>query len=412
MKRLTALLLCLLVTSIFSLTASAAGAGALKIDGRETNGEWHDYRTLFLSPDSGMGNGVDAAFIKFAYVSDNNLKIYMAAQLRPVPESFEEAGFSVSFDGGETVPVLISGGTDKKYEIINDSELRIEGASSYDRDGMIYCELDVTVKSGIGKALESSFRVIDGSGIPSSETKYSLLNPNYTTTAPAEQTAETKTETEKSATEKTTKEKTTKATTEKTTKEKTTKATTEKTTKEKTTKETTEKTQNSQTVFAVTEHSRRTVSSKAEKTSKAAKTTAAKTSAQKKSTTRKEPEKVYVFEREVVVSDSPETSYETESATETVTQTQTAFTAAAAQTISQAQTSHDDGSLFGEQGISKASKYKLIAGILAFILFTAVGVAAVRTKAQADNEEEKEKQAAKKDSSAEKEDKSETGGKE
>ena len=447
MKRITALVLCIQLIFIYSMTASAASAGAIKIDGKNSNNEWRGYNPLKIFENSDPGNNVDAELtsVQFAFVSENNLKVFIAAQLKPKPESYDQAGFRVSFDGSELIPIIIGDGTEKKYEIINDDNLRIEGATSYDISGMIFCELDVTVKGGVKETLECAFRVIDGEGVSSAEAGYSFVNPFFTTTAPVEQitavkTAEqaaaektskttterttkekttktttektTKEKTTKTTTEKTTKEKTTKTTTEKTTKEKTTKTTTEKTTKEKTTKTTTEKTTKEKTTktttektarekkteadgistFAVTEHSRRTAGADREK--ETAKTKAEKSVSEKKSTTKKEPEKVYVFEREVIVSETSQTPSDTVSFTYTEIAALKEPVPAETQVrelTEESASSGDDGSLFGEQGLSKASKYKIIAGVLAFILFIVIGVAAVRTKSEADAAEEKEK---------------------
>ncbi|MBR4450596.1 MAG: hypothetical protein IKS39_02030 [Clostridia bacterium] len=447
MKRITALVLCIQLIFIYSMTASAASAGAIKIDGKNSNNEWRGYNPLKIFENSDPGNNVDAELtsVQFAFVSENNLKVFIAAQLKPKPESYDQAGFRVSFDGSELIPIIIGDGTEKKYEIINDDNLRIEGATSYDISGMIFCELDVTVKGGVKETLECAFRVIDGEGVSSAEAGYSFVNPFFTTTAPVEQTTAVKTaeqaaaektskttterttkekttktttekttkeKTTKTTTEKTTKEKTTKTTTEKTTKEKTTKTTTEKTTKEKTTKTTTEKTTKEKTTktttektarekkteadgistFAVTEHSRRTAGADREK--ETAKTKAEKSVSEKKSTTKKEPEKVYVFEREVIVSETSQTPADTVSFTYTETAASSEPVSAETQVrelTEESASSGDDGSLFGEQGLSKASKYKIIAGVLAFILFIVIGVAAVRTKSEADAAEEKEK---------------------
>lgn len=448
MKRIIALVMCIQFIFIYSLTASAVSAGAIKIDGKNNNNEWRGYNPLMMFDSSDPGNNVDAASIQFAFVSENNLKVFIAAQLKPKPESYDRAGFKVSFDGSDYIPVTIGDGTEKKYEIINDDDLRIEGATSCDISGMVFCELDVTIKGGAEETLECAFRVIDGEGVSSTEAEYSFVNPFFSTTAPVEQTTAEKTaeqaaaeeKTTKTTTEKTTKEKTTKTTTEKTTKEKTTKTTTEKTTKEKTTKVTTEKTTKEKTTktttvkttkekttktttekttkekttkattekttkakkteadgistFAVTEHSRRTAGTAREK--ETAKTKAEKTSSAKKSTTKKEPEKVYVFEREVIVSETSASQ-----PAQTVTLEKTVFFSeqavtdnAAYKAAAESSQAEDDGSLFGEQGLSKASKYKIIAGVLAFILFTVIGVAAVRTKSEADAAEDKEKKPA------------------
>ncbi len=434
MKRITALVLCIQLIFIYSMTASAASAGAIKIDGKNSNNEWRGYNPLKIFENSDPGNNVDAELtsVQFAFVSENNLKVFIAAQLKPKPESYDQAGFRVSFDGSELIPIIIGDGTEKKYEIINDDNLRIEGATSFDISGMIFCELDVTVKGGVKETLECAFRVIDGEGVSSAEAGYSFVNPFFTTTAPVEQTTAVKTaeqaaaektskttterttkeKTTKTTTEKTTKEKTTKTTTEKTTKEKTTKTTTEKTTKEKTTKTTTEKTTKEKTTktttektarekkteadgistFAVTEHSRRTAGADREK--ETAKTKAEKSVSEKKSTTKKEPEKVYVFEREVIVSETSQTPADTVSFTYTETAASSEPVSAETQVRELTEgsaSSGDDGSLFGELGLSKASKYKIIAGVLAFILFIVIGVAAVRTKSEADAAEEKEK---------------------
>jgi hypothetical protein len=434
MKRITALVLCIQLIFIYSMTASAASAGAIKIDGKNSNNEWRGYNPLKIFENSDPGNNVDAELtsVQFAFVSENNLKVFIAAQLKPKPESYDQAGFRVSFDGSELIPIIIGDGTEKKYEIINDDNLRIEGATSFDISGMIFCELDVTVKGGVKETLECAFRVIDGEGVSSAEAGYSFVNPFFTTTAPVEQTTAVKTaeqaaaektskttterttkeKTTKTTTEKTTKEKTTKTTTEKTTKEKTTKTTTEKTTKEKTTKTTTEKTTKEKTTktttektarekkteadgistFAVTEHSRRTAGADREK--ETAKTKAEKSASEKKSTTKKEPEKVYVFEREVIVSETSQTPADTVSFTYTETAASSEPVSAETQVrelTEESASSGDEGSLFGEQGLSKASKYKIIAGVLAFILFTVIGVAAVRTKSEADAAEEIEK---------------------
>ncbi len=458
MKRIIAALLCLQILFINFLIASAASAGAIKIDGVNKNNEWREYNTLFLFEKSNPGNDVDTAFMKFVFVSDNNFKVFMAAQLEPVPESFDATGFMISVDGGDFYSIIIGDGTEEKYDIVNDGLVRIEGACSYDRSGGITCELDVTVKRTATESLDCEFAVIDAQGEPSAVTGYSLVNPYYTTTQPVEQTTAeitttekttkattektTKTTTErttkekttkattakttKTTTEKTTKEKTTKTTTEKTTKEKTTKTTTEKTTKEKTTKTTTEKTtkattekttktttaktttekttkdnnkennkradSGANTTFEVTEHSRRTAPARSSESYSQTKpasretemipaVTQKKTAAGKKTSAETKRETVYVYEKERIVTEEPIYSgeYYASEVYETVYAQSAEMTA-----------NEDDGSLFAQKGISKATKYKIIAGVIAFIMFAVIGVAAVRTKSDAESREKEE----------------------
>ncbi len=435
MKKIIAFLLCIQIVLIYSVTASAASAGAIKIDGSNSDNEWLEYSTNMMFENSVPGNGVDFAYMKFAFVKENNFKVLLIAQFKPVPESFENTGFRISVNGDDFYSVNVSEGTGKKLDTVNDEEIKIVSALSFDRSGSITGEFDITLKSENGENTEIGISVIDGDGIPSKITNYSLVNPFFTTTASVEQiTSEkaatektteekttktttektTKEKTTKTTTEKTTKEKTTKTTTEKTTKEKTTKTTTEKTTKEKTTKTTTEKTTKEKTTkattekaskdkssdgerystFAVTEHSRRSArSSQSKETAKEKTAKSGKTSASEKSATEKTPEKVYVIERQVTES-TPSVVYERVITAVTAVSTNSNSVGEAyytGVTASEPSEEDDNGSLFGEGSLSKATKYKIIAGVLAFLLFTAVGIAAVHTKSEADEEEKEEK---------------------
>ena len=368
MKRIVAAIGFILIF-IMIISASVIPAGAIILDGADNNGEWKDYPIVkMFNADSVIEGGFIKAARGIGAASETTVDFLIYAEFKKKDGKPEDPGIIFKFEDNGLNEIYKSEGSSKLTKCDN-QHYKIVAVNKYYNSGMYYCEMQVEAKDGLDETVDLNLEFRDK---PFGEEEEHKFNKPYSIEVsfnPEEATKTTATTatTAKPTTEKTTKEKTTKVTT---TRETTTKA--EKTTTAKaTTTETTE----------ISHRTRRTTTAKATtekttalKTTKE-KTTKLKTTKAKKTTTRAEKtatERLYS-------TNAVETAERTLAAVEETQSGQTSGTATVTET---------DQSLFGGK-ISKSSLYKLITGAVALVLFAIIGVAAVRTKSEADKAEEK-----------------------
>lgn len=331
MKKLCVFLVSLIL--VFSLSVTVF-AGKIKIDGKVTNEEWLSVSKGAGSDGSKPGTGKLISYL-VQYEFDKNgydLKCRFFACYENSAEEAEKSNCGIVLklgDGEYTNTVSLAqpcDGDTGDYSVRSYVSAETVDFSTYE----INSEACITCKDRFDKGSFSfSVQFIDELGNTSNRYTVRAVNADNTSSA-----------TEKSTTEKTTKEKTTK---EKTTKEKTTQATTVK--ERKTAKPV------STTRHKVTVRQRTTAVKTTQAATEKAKTkkSSAKVKTTLKTTAKKEK---YVYSQSTVY--EPAVT-ETTAVQETQIQTE-------------------------ESGISKSTKYKIVACAAAVILFGVIGVWAVKSR--------------------------------
>ena len=336
MKKLCVFLVSLIL--VFSLSVTVF-AGKIKIDGKVTNEEWLSVSKGAGSDGSKPGTGKLISYL-VQYEFDKNgydLKCRFFACYENAAEEADKSkcGIVLKLGDGEytnTVSLVQPcDGDTGNYSVRSYVSAETVDFSTYE----INSEACITCKDGFDKGSFSfSVQFIDELGNTSNRYTVKAVNADNTSSA-----------TEKSTTEKTTKEKTTK--------EKTTK---EKTTKEKTTQATTVKERKTAKPVSTTRH----------KVTVRQRTTAVKTTqaATEKAKTKKSSAKV-------------KTTLKTTAKKEKYSYSQsTAYEPAVTETTAVQETQMQTG----ESGISKSTKYKIVACAAAVVLFGVIGVWAVRSR--------------------------------
>ncbi len=320
-------------------------AFGINIDGNDCGTEW-DGATAYKLFSGESNSSVNFGTVKVKFAPEEYAVYLCFTFLDPCLEKGNDlAGISLSVENSPSY-VLTMANSPSAADVDN---YEVSGAMYIDENNGGTCEVRVGIKHGVPKELSCSVRFLDYEGVPSNVYNFTLVNESYTETtqmyiAPTADNSDPvynpdllttispgTTKPKKTNTEKTTKEK---ITTERTTKEKTTKATT---TKKKT-------------------------------TTKAEKTTRAETKTKKET----QNQTVYVYEKEIIIS-------------------QVVVTIPVS--VTESSTTQNDTTVETTQptqiNISAGSKYKKIAGVIGAVAFIAVaawGTASAKKKESVDKQ--------------------------
>lgn len=345
MKKAAAVLTAVLLI-IFIMVPAFAAKPEIKIDGVVTNNrEWVGTSNISLLDKEATGNEFTDIDMKYVTDYENNVVYYLFVASKKDTKSItadEIAQMGISFtpEGCEEISLR---GNNPSAKGSYSSTHSYEAAMTADsQTGTIYCEIKVNYKDGIPANIRGNVKAFDKYGEASN--KININNDVLTKTDKVDNTTK----------EKTTKEKTT------------TKKTTEKET-------TTRRVHNPKNKTVITT-TKRATTTKAVKTTKATTTTAVKTTretAKTNNTTTSHPTEVILDIPEETDVYYPEEETNSEPATDDVV------------VITEETTS---ASAFGFLNIQKSSLYKIITALCALVLFGVLGVWAVKSR-QDDDED-------------------------
>ncbi len=346
-----------LVSVVLILSVSVPGF-AVKIDGNVSNAEWYDVKAVPIH-DKKSGNNVTDSYVKYEF-GKNGYDLYCLFCATYSVSAGEEnstslAGMTISFDGCEPI-VLTADSESQPISLTDNTSYRVTAYAfileNSEKSHQLIVEMLLNYKAGFSA---DSFRMnaafIDETGEASNTADIKLTNPYHTTT------------TQKTTTEKTTKEKTTRETATKTT---TTKATTVK-----------------ESTSAATKNAK-TVSTTRHKVTVRERTTRVKSTLPAAVTVTEKIKKAAARVKESARSYNEKTEKETKPVISAVSAS--VITETVTESIESEITA--DASAFGETNISRSTKYKTIVGAAAALLFGIIGVWAVRSRSDDNDEDE------------------------
>ena len=345
MKKAAAVLTAFLLI-IFIMVPAFAAKPEIKIDGVVTNNrEWADASNISLLDKEATGDDFTDIDMKYITDSENNVVYYLFVASKKDSKSIsadEIAQMGISFTPEGCEEISLRGDNPSAKGNYGNTHSYEAAMTADSQTGTIYCEIKVNYKDGIPADIRGSVKVFDKYGEASN--KININNDVLTKTDKVDNT---------------TKEKTTK---EKTTKEKTT---TKKTTEKETTTRRVHNPKN-KTVITTT---KRVTTTKAIKTTKATTTTAVKTT------------------RETTKNNNSSASHPTEVVLDIPMETEDYYTEKSTATDVVAITEETtSASAFGFLNIQKSSLYKIITALCALVLFGVLGVWAVKSR-QDDDED-------------------------
>ena len=342
-----------IVFTVIFVVISALNAYSINIDGIQSGIEW-DGASLTKLIDGESNSKINFGIVKSLIKPDENAVFLCFMTIEPEldPENLN-VGLSLNIEDSSSFTITASE-TTASYD---DSDYSFDGALSVDTNNGSVCEVRIGFKNGLPSSISASVSFIDSDGNSSNVYPFVIINDYYVETTeiviteiPQEETTKSK-ESEKITKLKTTTEKE--------------ERTTDYTLKPKTTKPERTKAEIYIATSPPYSYVRKTKPPKTTKAPSTAATTKAKT-------TKAPVQKIYFYEKEVIISEVYVTEEKTSSVILTAkpSETTTKYNEIITESVLQTETVPNSFSL------SKGTKYKVIIGAFAMLSFTAIAVGA------------------------------------